>query len=213
MNQRTGILGGTFDPVHNGHLALAEAAGQVCDLDEILLLPAAVPPHKKAPVATFSERSAMLEIALKKKSSLRCLPIEQFLPVPSFTIDTLRYLQLHSACPVDFYFIIGADAFLDIPSWKEGSLVMAAVNFIVFSRTGIKNKKLTKRIKALFYKKKNGGWFNEKNGKWIYCSFASLPEISSSMVRQCVANRYSIKKLVPSDVVDYIASHALYSEG
>jgi nicotinate-nucleotide adenylyltransferase len=146
LNQRTGILGGTFDPVHNGHLALAEAAGELCDLDEVILLPAAVPPHKQNKTITdFSHRAAMLEIAVQDRPSLHVSTIERLLPPPSFTIDTLNYLKLHSVSPVTFFFITGADTFLDILSWKEYRNLLQLTNFIVFLRSG-GNKKKTKHL-------------------------------------------------------------------
>lgn len=211
MTHRTGVLGGTFDPVHIGHLALAEAAGKLCHLDEILLLPAAVPPHKNKIIATFTQRTDMLEIALKDSKVLNWLSIEQFLPTPSFTIDTLHYLQIHSVAPVEFYFITGADAFLDIPHWKEGYEILKTVNCIVFSRTGIKNKKLSKFLEDLSYEETDKGWFNSVSGKWVYCSFLPLPDVASSIIRQRTAKGLSIEKLVPTGVAEYIAENSLYS--
>lgn len=210
MIRRTGLLGGTFNPVHNGHIALARAAKKFCQLDEVLLLPAAVPPHKEQCTATFSQRSDMLEVALQDVKGISCLPIENLLPKPSFTIDTIQYMQLHSVAPVDFYFIIGADAFLDISNWKKSKEILEIVHCIVFSRTGIKNKNLHRQIKSLSCKKKEKGWLNTKSGRWIYCSHHSLPSVSSSEIRQRITKGLDIDDLAPPGVCRYIYENSLY---
>ena len=212
MKQKTGILGGTFDPVHNGHLALAEAAGKLCDLSEIVLIPAAVPPHKQnRQVTDFSHRAAMLEIAVKERPTLHVSTIEQLLPSPSFTIDTLQYLKLHSGVDLELFFIIGADAFLDILSWKKCQEVLAASHFIVFSRSGSRKKKLYKLFKRLEYTKRDGYWHNKVSQKSIFSSSLSLPTVSSSEVRAQIAKGQPASKLTPKEVCKYIADHQLYS--
>ena len=212
MKRRTGLLGGTFDPVHNGHIALARAAADLCALDEVLLIPAAVPPHKADNIARFTHRQAMLERALAapEHKTLSCLPVEKILAKPSFTIDTLRYLQRHSDPSVDFYFITGADSFLDLPNWKENEQILKSVHFIVFSRSGVENERLNQQIKRFSYKKKHGGWYNHESRKWIFSSFLSLPPVSSSEIRKRVAECLPLDGLVPPAVAGYIIEHSLY---
>lgn len=211
MTGKTGILGGTFDPVHNGHLILAEAAGSLCTLDEIILLPAAVPPHKQEVISDFSDRVAMLEIAIKNRPALSLSTIEQLLPTPSFTIDTLRYLLLHSTHPVEFFFITGADAFLDILSWKEYLALLRITHFIVFSRMGSENEQLHALFKQLGYHKREDGWYNSASHKRIYCSSVSPPSVSSSEIRRRVAKGLPVDTLVPEGVSEYIKQHGIYS--
>ncbi len=213
MTRKTGILGGTFDPVHNGHLALAEAAGKLCNLDEIILLPAAVPPHKQEAVSDFSDRVAMLEIAVRERPSLHFSTIEQLLPVPSYTIDTLRYLLLHAVQPVDFFFITGADTFLDILTWKEYQALLRTTHFIVFSRMGSDNQKMYDLFKRFDYQEKGAGWYHAASQKWIYSSSIMLPPVSSSEVRKRVAKGLPIDKLVPRGIPEYIRQHTIYSAG
>lgn len=208
-----GILGGTFDPVHNGHLALAEAAGRLCDISEIILIPAAVPPHKQnRKITHFFHRAAMLDIAVKEKPLLHVSIIEQLLPSPSFTIDTLQYLQLHSAIDLDLYFIIGADAFLDILSWKHFDRVLALCHFVVFSRAGSRKKKLHQLFSQLGYSATDECWYHETLKKTLFNPSVALPAISSSDVRAKIGQNVSVAKLVPDDVCKYIAEHHLYSE-
>jgi nicotinate-nucleotide adenylyltransferase len=211
--RKTGILGGTFDPVHCGHLALAEAAGKLCGLSEIVLLPAAVPPHKQHKVITpFYHRFAMLTAAVEAYPALHVSSIEQLLPKPSYTIDTLKYLQLHSAGEVELYFITGADAFLDIQSWKQYRNVLKTCHFIVFTRSGNKNKKLHALFKQLEYTKNDTAWYNSKYNKIIYTSVHSLPVVSSSNIRKLIARNKAVNKLIPEEVREYIARHELYKK-
>ncbi|MBU1140732.1 MAG: nicotinate-nucleotide adenylyltransferase [Proteobacteria bacterium] len=211
MTRKTGILGGTFDPVHNGHLALAEAAGKLCDLDEITLLPAAVPPHKQEVISAFSDRVAMLELAVRNKPTLTLSTIEQLLPTPSYSIDTLRYLLSHATHPAEFFFITGADTFLDILSWKEYQELLRTIHFVVFSRVGSKNEQLYTLFNKLEYHKKGAGWYNTVSHRWIYCSSVSLPPVSSSEIRNRVALGLPVNSFVPEGVSEYIQAHGLYT--
>ncbi len=211
MIRKTGILGGTFDPIHNGHLALAEAAGKLYNLDEILLLPAAVPPHKKEVISSFSDRVAMIEIAVSNRTALTLSTLEHLLPTPSYTIDTLRYLLDHSGHLVEFFFITGADTFLDILSWKEYPELLRLIHFIVFSRKGCDNEKLYKLFEQLGYQQKKDAWYSRTSPKWIYCSSVTPPSVSSSEIRKRVAKGFSVDKHLPEGVCEYIQQHEIYS--
>lgn len=213
MIRKTGILGGTFDPVHFGHLALADAAGALCGLDDILLLPAALPPHKQSrTIKAFSDRVSMLDIAVKNRKKLSVSTIEQFLPIPSFTIDTLQYLKLHSPVDVQFFFISGADTFLDILSWKNCELLLEECHFAVFSRVGESTKELITFIEKLgFEKDTTNCWEHPVSGKKIYHANPELPNISSSMVRKRIASEKSVNQLIPQGVADYIRENSLYT--
>ncbi len=212
MIRKTGILGGTFDPVHLGHLALADAAGELCGLDEILLVPAALPPHKQnRTINTFSDRVSMLEIAVKSRHKLSVSTIEQLLPIPSFTIETLQYLKLHSPVDVQFYFISGADTFLDILSWKNCELLLEECHFAVFSRVGESTIKLIQFIEELGFKKDaTNCWEHPVSSKKIYHANPKLPNISSSMVRMRIAKTKSVKGLIPQGVANFIRDNSLY---
>lgn len=213
MIRKVGILGGTFDPVHNGHLALAKAAGEFCNLDEILLLPAALPPHKQGvEISKFSQRAAMLDIAVKELRGVTVSTVEQLLPVPSFTIDTLQYLKLHCPATVQFYFICGADTFLDILSWKRYDKILEECNFIVFSRTGMSNKKLKCFIEELGFLKKSGdSWEHPESLTRIYHARLSPHDVSSSEVRKRLRKGKSVASLIPGEVVDYIKANSMYT--
>ena len=213
MIHKTGILGGTFDPIHYGHLELAKAAGKLCGLSEIVLIPAAVPPHKQhRQIAAYSHRVAMLNVAVKKNPEIHISTIEQLLPTPSYTIDTLEYLNLHSVGNVDFYFITGADVFLDIQSWKQYRNVLKSIHFIVFTRSGNKTNKLQTLLKQLGYEQNATVWYNKSTDRWVFTSTHSLPEISSSAIRKRIAKGETVTQLIPEKVQKYIVSHGLYKE-
>ncbi len=213
MIRKTGILGGTFDPVHNGHIALADAAGKLCDLDEILLLPAALPPHKQTKkIASFADRAAMLEIAIEDNPKLSVSTIEKLLPVPSFTLDTLQYLKLHSAPGVQFYFISGADTFLDILSWKNYERILQECHFAAFSRVGKSTVKLKKFIEKLgFQQQTEKCWKHPQSKRKIYHTNITLPDISSSEIRKRLDTEKSVEGLLPQGVYQYILENVLYS--
>ncbi len=213
MIHKTGILGGTFDPVHNGHLELALAAGKLCALKEVVLLPAAVPPHKqKQTVTSFLHRTAMLRIATGKYPLLHVSTLEELLPSPSFTLDTLHYLNIHSVGKTEFYFIIGADAFLEITSWYKYREVLGLCHFIVFSRRGSDNKKLDKLFRSLRYRKDGDTWFNKELGTSIHASTFPLPSTSSSKIRKRIRGDKSVKKQLPKGVSRYISDNKLYRD-
>jgi len=211
LTQKTGILGGTFDPVHKGHLAIAEAAGNLCNLSEVILIPAAVPPHKQNKrISAYSHRIAMLKAAVGKHPVCHVSGIEQLLPSPSFTIDTLEYLQLHSVAKMEIYFIIGADAFLDIRSWKKYSDVLKSCHFIVFTRSGHKTSVLHSLFRKLGYKPNDTVWYHQENKRKIFTAEHALPALSSSDIRKRISMGKSVEGLITKGVSEFIAKHSLY---
>ncbi len=211
MIQKTALFGGTFDPVHNGHLELACAAGSLYQLSEVVLLPAAVPPHKQhQEISAFRHRVAMLEIAVHSNPLLHISPLEQLLPSPSYTIDTLNYMQLHSAAELELYFIIGVDAFLDILSWRSYNKILEICDFIVFLRNGYQEQRLYTLLCSMGYQKDGRRWCRTSFAKYIYTPNVSLPAVSSSQVRDKVRQGTSLKGIVPDDVANYIYDNSLY---
>ncbi len=211
MIRKVGILGGTFDPIHYGHLELAEAAGRLFSLDEIVLIPAAVPPHKlHRQITPFAHRIAMLNLAVQKNTTFHVSSIEQLLSTPSYTIDTLRHIQLHSVENRALYFIIGADAFMDIESWKQYKDVLKICHFIVFTRKGNKKEKLYYLLEHLGYQQNADSWFNGKTKRYVHTSSHSLPVLSSSIIRKRIGRGETTTAMLPSDVIQYIVTHELY---
>src|SRR4029453_13506856 len=135
-SRRVGILGGMFDPIHNGHLDVIAAAQAALQLDEIFVAPANVPPPRAAPVASRYPRFALGALAIAGREECRATDLELRETGPSYTSDTLRRFHTQGFDPKDIFFIIGADAFLDIATWKNYPAVLELSQFAVISRSG-----------------------------------------------------------------------------
>ena len=216
MNPRIGLLGGTFDPVHNGHLQMAGIAQDFCHLQEVLFIPTAVPPHKNLQaVASFSHRVRMIQLALAGRPDFRLSTIEASLPEPSYTIDTLRYFHTHAGNATDFFFIIGADAFLDITTWKSYRQVLQAAHLVVLDRAGYDSWKVRDLITRLGYEPDDSSqvWYHAPFQKKIFSPFfpaTPIVDISSSDIRQGIKENRPATWAVPAAVLDYIQMHSLY---
>jgi nicotinate-nucleotide adenylyltransferase len=135
--KRIGLLGGTFDPVHCGHLELAGKAMEEFGLVKVLFLPTASPPHKRVDnVVSFEHRVEMIRLAIEGDDRFSLLEIESDIPAPNYTIDTLSLLLQNGETEKEFVFIIGIDAFLDIHLWKHHERVLNTIHFIIAARSG-----------------------------------------------------------------------------
>lgn len=215
MIKKIGILGGTFDPVHNGHLQLALAALNEFSLSKVLLIPAAGPPHKHCESVTpFSHRLAMLQCATSSYEKLEVSRVEGSLPVPSYTIDTIRYLENQNELNVHYYFIIGVDAFADILSWKSYRELLGKVTLLVADRSGFTDrKKISDIAMNLGYEIRECLWKSSNSiMQDIYFLQSSLIEVSSTSIRQQLDSG-SQKKIegLNEDVLNYIKSNNLYA--
>ncbi len=219
---RIGILGGTFDPVHNGHLVLAAAARDNFALDRVVLLPAAQPPHKQGePVSPFVHRAAMLELALADHPALTLSRMEQQRSGPSYSIDTLCQLrqELPPACAL--FFIIGSDAFVEITTWKNYHQLFRYADFLVAERPDLAPGRLAKLLGDLpdflpptpeippASAPDLRPWRHRQGGLIYPCPVNALP-VSASNIRQRVRQNQPISDLVPSAVNAYIQRHQLY---
>ena len=196
--QRIGIMGGTFDPIHFGHLLMAEEARQAFALDQVVFVPNGRPAHKKAYLVSSSEdRFAMTLLATESNPYFTCSRIELDRPGPSYTIDTLRaYRALHPDLDA-LYFITGADAVLEILSWHEYDKLADECRFIAVTRPGFVLDRLEEMLDADFLHQ---------------ISFLSIPglEISSTDLRRRVREGRSVKYLTPEAVEGYIEQNGLY---
>ncbi len=182
---RTGIFGGSFDPIHHGHLILARAAREELGLDRILFIPANVSPHKtETKPATAQDRLAMVQAAIEGEDGFMASDLELKRPAPSFTVDTLRELEkLH---PQDeLVLLIGADNVAKFDTWREPDEIRRLAQIAVLDRAGDAPAH---------------GW----------PVIRRLVDISSTDIRARVAGGRSIRYLTPDSVCDYIAGHGLY---
>src|SRR3954447_934550 len=133
---RVGVFGGTFDPIHLGHLILAEQCREQGQLDQVWFVPSARPPHKDAPAITpFAQRVEMLQLAVAGQPAFRVDELEKDRPGPSFTADTLEAIQRRQ--PQDeLFLLLGADALHDLPAWHEPARIVRAATLLVSARPG-----------------------------------------------------------------------------
>lgn len=200
--ERLGILGGSFNPVHNGHLLLAQTALEQFDLDRILFMPCAVQPHKPpAALAPASLRETMLEAAILDNLSFDLLDIELRRGGISYSVDSLREIRaLHPQA--ELFFLIGADTLPDLHGWKDIYTLLDRCTFAVFARPGFDEQAI--RPEALELKPP----WPERLLQKVCC--ARRIDISSSDIRHRVAEGLSIRYLVPQAVEMIIMEHHLY---
>ena len=185
----TGVLGGSFDPVHHGHLIAADRAAEALGLDRVLFVPCAKQPLKPAgPVAAADDRRAMLALALAGHPHFVLEPMELERPGPSFTVDTLRALR--GRAPYErLVLILGADAAVELPRWRAADEVARLAEVAVLTRPGVSE------MASAFVRH--------------YVATPAI-EISASEIRaRCLAGK-SIRYLVPDAVAEYIARRGLY---
>lgn len=212
--KRVGLLGGTFDPVHCGHLELAEKAMEEFGLVKVLFLPTASPPHKITDnVGSFEHRVKMIRLAIKDDARFALLEIESEIPAPNYTIDTLSLLLQNRDNEREFVFIIGIDAFLELHLWKNHQRVLSTIHFIIAARAGYRKDELLAYLKLLKYKKNGNHWYNDASLKKIYYLNCDITNVSSSEIRQKLAAGESLEEVVPHNVMRYITRHNLYRSG
>lgn len=214
--QNVGLLGGTFDPIHDGHLQLANAARTEFGLEKVLLIPAAGPPHKsQSDVTAFHHRKRMLQLALKGSTYVQPCFIEGELPVPSYTIDTVRFLLKRDGGSINYSFIIGVDAFADLLSWKEYYQLLTLVNLIVARRKGFSRQASLDNIAVqLGYNQdlSNSRWVAAGELKDIFFLDSQPDNISSSDIRSKLRSGEREVTGVRPEVLQYIRKNGLYRE-
>jgi nicotinate-nucleotide adenylyltransferase len=211
LKRRIGLLGGTFDPIHFGHLQLAEIALQKCDLHQILFIPAANPPHKDSRnITEFQHRVNMIKLALSGKTAFKLSLLEASLPAPCYTIDTLTVLVRKCHKNEELFFIIGEDAFLEIDSWKAHDKLLSLINFIVSGRSGYSPEYFQSFARTLGYFSKGQTWYDPSGKREIIFLPTATDDISSSAVREKIRKRIPLQGLIPGDVIEYIKKYNLY---
>lgn len=203
--RRVGLFGGSFDPVHNGHLAVAQACRDRARLDEVWFVPTAVQPHKPGgPVASDQQRVALLNHALADKQGLVTSLVEIERGGVSYTVDTLG--ELNSSYPRhQFFLLMGADTLHDLPNWRQPDKVLRLATPLVVRRAGEPSPDFTVLSSIV----------SPDRVRAIKDSEVDMPavDISSSAIRKRVAQKESIKALVPQAVARFIAEHQLYADG
>ena len=215
---RLGILGGTFDPIHCGHLRIAEEACEELGLEKVLLIPGALPPHKgKRDVSPFDDRLAMTGMAAEGSPFLEAVDLEGRRHGFSYSIDTLREIHRIYGPGLELFFLIGMDAFLEIKSWKRYNDLFQETNFVVIKRPGFSDKKFGPLLLSMdlgFEQvEKNNTYELPSSGHSVIYMELTLFSISSTRIRELTAAGRSIRFLVPEPVRLYIKEKGLYLNG
>ena len=196
---RLGIMGGTFDPIHIGHLACAEQARESFGLDAVIFIPAGVPVYKKnQELSSARQRFEMCELAVASNPAFDVSAIEIFREGDTYTVDTLRYLREYYPKNVKLYFITGADAIFSIIKWRESAAIADLAELIAVTRPGF----IVSDEHKLYLS-------NNSNFSISYLEVTALA-ISSSDLRQRVREGKSIRYLTMAKVYDYVEEHGLY---
>jgi nicotinate-nucleotide adenylyltransferase len=199
---RVGILGGTFNPPHLGHLAIARAALEELALERVVLMPVHTPPHKREQQDPGPEhRLAMCRLLAEGTARVEACALEIRRPGPSFTVDTLR--DIHASHPdAELTFLIGADSASTLPSWREPAALLELAGLAVAARSGSDRERVLRAIASIAHDRAS-------------VEFLHMPEtdVSASMVRAKVAAGDTVEELVGGAVSDYIDEHHLYRIG
>lgn len=212
MSRRIGILGGTFDPIHQGHLDLGASAQAALRLDTILVIPSNAPVHRHPPAASAFHRFAMVSLAISTRPGWQASDLELELAGRSYTSVTLHTLHQRGYRASELFFIIGADAFAEIATWKDYPALLDLASFAVVSRPGHPVGTVKESLPDLAPRMIEPGVSNDgRGGTSIILIESRTTDVSSTAIRQRVAAVESIAGLVPAIVQQHIERHALYA--
>jgi len=195
-----GLFGGTFDPIHLGHLILAERVREAAGLDAVWFLPSYRPPHKDRVLTRFEQRVEMTALAIVGQPLFRVEPIEKELPPPSYTAHTLEALQERHPDNI-FHLIVGADCLPDIPKWYEPHAILKRAGLLAVPRPGVELWSAAKLADSLRI---------PENDVRLQLIESPLIDIASRDLRARVAEGRSIRYLVPRSIEEYIREKRLY---
>ena len=201
MNKRILLLGGTFDPVHCGHMVISLAAAEQLDIERIWLLPAAQPPHKTTAIASTEDRVAMLQLAIDAAEGFEICDVELRREGPSYTVDTLT--EIHARLPdAELHWLIGADSIEELNSWYQIEALVKECTIVTAARPDYPTSNLSSTLTRL----------NPEQVKRIakYLLDTPLVNISATDIRKRSRQGLSINELVPHAVQQYISQKNLY---
>jgi nicotinate-nucleotide adenylyltransferase len=207
QGRRAGLLGGSFDPVHEGHLSAAESAARSLSLERVILVPASLPPHKpEGTRAAGADRLAMLELAVRDRPLLAVSDVELRRPGPSYTVETVRELGRELGSGVGLCLLVGTDAVRDLPTWREPEEILRRAEPVVLERPGeppVDWGSLSRELAPEIVER---------------LERAVLPlgrplDVSSTEIRRRLGSGETVDGLLPRAVIDYIRRRRLYGAG
>lgn len=215
---RLGVLGGTFDPIHYGHLRIAEETCEEFGLEKVLLIPGASPPHKeKKVISPFDDRFNMTAMAAEISPVLDALDMEGRRKGISYSIDTLKEIHRLYGPGLELFFIIGMDAFREIKTWKRYKDLFREADFVVIKRPGLSDDGFGPFVLSMDLGFQPGDNINSyylpSSGHRIIYKGSTLLAISSTKIRELTSAGRSIRFLVPESVRSYIKEKGLYLNG
>ena len=212
-----GLLGGTFDPIHFGHLRAAEEMLKIFDLNRIFFIPSSHPPHKlEAQITSFYHREQMVRMAIDGNVSFSFSDVENQKPGKSYSVETVEYILNKYMEDLELYFILGQDAFQAITTWKDWEKLLLLCNFAVMTRPGYQQEGLEKILppdfssQFVFDQEIDG--YRGPTGHFIYFRHTTFLDISSSRIREMAKTGQSIRYLTPDSVRNYILKNSIYKK-
>ncbi len=212
---KIGLFGGTFDPIHWGHLRSAEEVREAFSLDRLLFIPSSQPPHKRGQTGALArDRYEVVRLAIVKNSGFALSNVETSRPGRSYSIDTIRYFAQTKSRKDSLYLILGLDAFREIGSWKEFKEIFPLCHLIVTSRPGRNNSMSMSRmpvaVRRLFCYDSDRKIYRHQNGNFLYFFRVTDIAISASEIRERLRKGSSVRYLVPLKVETYIKKRGMY---
>ena len=212
-----GIMGGTFNPIHFGHLRAAEEVAESLQLGQVIFIPAAKPPHKsEVGLVSFDHRWHMLELATAGNPLFVLSDLEYQRPGISYSVETLTQLAKERGGGEELYFVLGLDAFLELPTWKSYRELFSLCHFVVVARPGFSPESLdamlSTQVSASYsFDFKVQGYLHPSLHT-VYYREVTLLDISSSTIRKLLAEQGTVRYLLPKKVEEYIQQQGLYQQ-
>jgi nicotinate-nucleotide adenylyltransferase len=211
---RVGLFGGSFNPIHLGHLRAAEEVREAMELDLVYFVPAASPPHKPdAGLAPSDHRLRMVQLATKGNRHFMVSDAEVRRNGPSYTVDTIRHFRSTLRAQPALFLMMGSDSFAELETWKDSAQIAQLCSLIVHSRSPAREAESSPGALAALqrfgYIRKSGYYVHPSGQTLSFVTTTFLP-ISASAIRDQLHNQKSARYLVPADVLDYIERHGLY---
>jgi nicotinate-nucleotide adenylyltransferase len=217
--RRAAIYGGTFDPVHNGHIEVAGRILELFELDEVIFVPACVPPHKReAGITSAFHRFAMLALATQHDARLRLSTIELDAPDRPYAVDTVERMQSGIGSSRRLFFLIGADSWAEIATWHEWQRLLKMCDLIVVTRPGYDlNRTIPAEIAAVvdtrgLRREEISELLNTDGGSRVFLTDAAMIDVAARTIRAAARSRAmeQLRESVPAEVAGYIEKYELY---
>ena len=215
--RRAAIYGGTFDPVHNGHLKVARGVQQLFELDEVILIPACVPPHKRgAGITSVFHRFAMLALATQHDERVTISTAELDHPDRPYAVETVARMQQVLGSDCRLFFVMGADSWSEITTWREWQRLLTMCDHIVVTRPGYELPADVVRANVADVRGKGAGAIQEivtaSSSPQVFVTDAVFEDVSATAIRAAAKNGKltELRKMVPPEVANYIEKYELY---